>query len=684
MSEVLTVTQLEVIKKNLLLFRVPDEKSYTAPDRNLGNENTPICWHKHKIQQNAVIYLQPLSPLPSIIFNVKVDMQEPFVTSDDRNYKGLNSIGYDKVDYDERVNWLKENITNRLILAHPILNKNNNRLHDDVDPFYYNFDIVYISNEKPESSQYRAVPSVVSTLERKRFESLLQKQKQVQFTHYNGVMPPPQFVICENVLYHIPAEAMKPYEPNINAFYCVDATRVTRMEIPPEFRKKSQCTWQGLHFISSDYANKLESVLLEKGIPFNEELIFSARTIATSQPELISDVKYSDIQPVVAKGQISEYEFLIALKSKMINANLFYDENDLHSFHTAVKTNFLTILGGMSGTGKTRLALEYASTLGLKSGEDLLIVPISPSYTEPADVLGYLNPQTGYFVESETGLLRFLYNASQKPYKLYMVIFDEMNLSQVEHWFSPFISILEMDERDRKLKIISDRQCCLQDEYRDGIPIGNNVLLVGTANLDETTKEFSNRLLDRANVIELQKQTFLDAKHTREEAVQVKKYDTITSSTFRSWVRVIEDPMRFMDDTELTLLDSFHEEIKRVDPQNGVSFRVVRAIANFIANIPLDESRNPLLARSEAFDIQLCQRVFTKVKGHRDMLKDILGTYNQVSGEVEGGQLLNLIQQHLKTFYGDEEKLHEHNMFGMSINSLIRKAKEVAINGYTM
>ena len=114
----------------------------------------------------------------------------------------------------------------------------------------------------------------------------------MQFTHYNGVMPPPQFVICENVLYHIPAEAMKPYEPNINAFYCVDATRVTRIEIPSEFRKKSQCTWQGLHFISSDYANKLESFLIEKGITLNEELIFSARTIVTSQPELISDVNY--------------------------------------------------------------------------------------------------------------------------------------------------------------------------------------------------------------------------------------------------------------------------------------------------------------------------------------------------------------------------------------------------------
>lgn len=560
-------------------------------------------------------------------------------------------------------------------MAYPILNKNNYRLNNDDDPFHYNFDIVYISDEKPESSLYRAVPSVVSTLERKRFESLLQKQKEVQFTHYNGVMPSPQFVICENVLYYITAEAMKPYEKNINRFYCVDATKVTRMEIPLDFRKESKCTYQGLHFVSSDYTNKLESVLLEKGIPLDKELKFSARSIAVSQPEPIPEVKQSNSQPIVTKGQVSEYEFLIALKSNMINANLYYDENDLYSFHTALKTNFLTILGGMSGTGKTRLALEYARTLGLKSEEDLLIVSISPSYTEPADVLGYLNPQTGYFVESETGLVRFLYNASQYPERLYMVVFDEMNLSQVEHWFSPFISTLEMDERDRKLKIISDRQFCLQEEYRAGIPIGNNVLLVGTANLDETTKEFSNRLLDRANVIQLQKQTFLNAKHTREEPIEVKKYNPITSGSFRSWVRVIEDPLCFIDDPELTLLDNFHEEIKRVDPQNGVSFRVVRAIANFIANIPLDESGNPLLAKSEAFDIQLCQRVFTKVKGHRDMLKDILGTYNPVTGEVEGGQLLNLIQQHLKTFYGDEEKLHEHNMFGMSINFLIRKPK---------
>ncbi|MBC9786538.1 AAA family ATPase [Heliobacterium chlorum] len=679
----LTVNQIESIKKNLILFKVPDMESYIVPNRNLANEPAPIAWYKHRVMENTVIYLQTLSPLPTPIDNVKIDMQEPFVTIDDRNYKGLNTIGYADVDYSERVNWLREKLSNRLILAHPLLNRNNNR-YEDEDPYYYNFDIVYISEEKPVATAYRVVPTVVSTLDRKRFEALLQKQSQVQFRHYNGVMPAPQFLICENALYHIPADSIRPHLQNVNSFYCTSPDKITRMEIPYDFTRRSQCSYQGLHFIPTEYGHELELLFQAKGRPLREDFQLVRESVVV-QPETVIATKPVQGTPLVAKDQISEYEFLTALKNNMITANLFYNENDLYSFHTALKTNFLTILGGMSGTGKTRLAIEYAKTLGLKSGKDLLIIPISPSYTEPADVLGYLNPQTGYFVESETGLVRFLYNASQNQNKVYMVIFDEMNLSQVEHWFSPFISIMEMDKGDRNLRLFSDRQFCLQEEYRAGISIGDNVIFVGTANLDETTKEFSNRLLDRANVIQLHKQSFLNARFAKEERNEVKKYNTITAVTFRSWIREINNPLVAMEPEELALLDKLHEEMKKVDTQNGVSFRVVRAIASFIENIPFDDNENRLMARSEAFDFQLCQRVFTKVKGHRDMVKEILGTYNSVTDKVEGGELLKAINEHLKAFYGNEdEKIYEQRLFNKSIEFLKQKAKEVAINGYTM
>ncbi len=98
-----------------------------------------------------------------------------------------------------------------------------------------------------------------------------------------------------------------------------------------------------------------------------------------------------------------------------------------------------------------------------------------------------------------------------------MVVFDEMNLGQVEHYFSDFISVLEAPKGRRKLKLFSEKSICHQEEYKNGIEIGENVLFIGTANFDETTKEFSNRLLDRANVLILEKKGFIEAKLYEEE-----------------------------------------------------------------------------------------------------------------------------------------------------------------------
>ena len=75
----------------------------------------------------------------------------------------------------------------------------------------------------------------------------------------------------------------------------------------------------------------------------------------------------------------------------------------------------------------------------------LLFMPVSPSFIEPDDVLGYLNPNNGLYIPADTGLVDFLINAQNNSDKMYMVIFDEMNLSQIEYWFSPFISVLEKD-----------------------------------------------------------------------------------------------------------------------------------------------------------------------------------------------------------------------------------------------
>ena len=98
-----------------------------------------------------------------------------------------------------------------------------------------------------------------------------------------------------------------------------------------------------------------------------------------------------------AGSTLEEHAFLDQLAQLASSRGLFYERDDLIHFHVSVKTNLLTILGGMSGTGKSQLALLYGQALGLEYGNSLKLIPISPSYHEPSDILGYYNPSSNLY-----------------------------------------------------------------------------------------------------------------------------------------------------------------------------------------------------------------------------------------------------------------------------------------------
>ena len=83
-----------------------------------------------------------------------------------------------------------------------------------------------------------------------------------------------------------------------------------------------------------------------------------------------------------------------------------------------------------------------------------------------------------------------------------------MNMSHIEHWFTPFLSVLQLEKQNRILNLYEGVQ-----EEENPIPptieIGENIMFVGTVNFDETTKELSDRLLDRTNVITLERFRFV-------------------------------------------------------------------------------------------------------------------------------------------------------------------------------
>lgn len=158
------------------------------------------------------------------------------------------------------------------------------------------------------------------------------------------------------------------------------------------------------------------------------------------------------------------------------------------------------VLAGLSGSGKTQLAINYARALWQHetgNAEDgMYVLPVQPGWHDPSAVLGYVNPlKTDTYVR--TGLLDFLLNAVRDPDRPYTVILDEMNLSHPEQYLAPLLSAMETGGR---IELHADADGGEEIPGRVNYP--SNLLLIGTVNMDETTYGLSDKVLDRASVLE--------------------------------------------------------------------------------------------------------------------------------------------------------------------------------------
>jgi len=157
------------------------------------------------------------------------------------------------------------------------------------------------------------------------------------------------------------------------------------------------------------------------------------------------------------------------------------------------------VLTGLSGSGKTALARAYAQALHQGQPDPaqyLLTIPVQPGWHDPSWVLGHINPLNS---ESyvRTAFAEFLLKASADPERPYTVVLDEMNLSHPEQYLAPLLSAMETGDHI---------EFHTQDQDISGVPRSiaypDNLLIIGTVNMDETTHGLSDKVLDRASVIE--------------------------------------------------------------------------------------------------------------------------------------------------------------------------------------
>jgi len=181
---------------------------------------------------------------------------------------------------------------------------------------------------------------------------------------------------------------------------------------------------------------------------------------------------------------------------------LYYSMRDIRSFLGGLAMSHLHLLHGISGTGKTSLPLAFARAVGA----GCTLVEVQAGWRDRQDLLGHFNSFERRYYESE--FLQALYQAQCPAFqnRLYIVVLDEMNLSHPEQYFADMLSALEKpDEKDRLLSLmtapVESAPYLLKEGRKLWIP--SNVWFVGTANHDETTKDFADKTYDRSHVMEL-------------------------------------------------------------------------------------------------------------------------------------------------------------------------------------
>lgn len=307
---------------------------------------------------------------------------------------------------------------------------------------------------------------------------------------------------------------------------------------------------------------------------------------------------------------------------RLENLGLRYSPRVVRAFHTALKINEtaqITVLAGVSGTGKSLLPRRYAEAMGI----GFLQIAVEPRWDSPQDLLGFYN-----YVEHRyraTELARALvrmdpYNTSKLAddplgERMLLVLLDEMNLARVEYYFSEFLSRLEVrppyvgaENNEAKRR---DASMPIDIRGRKEGPVhlfpSYNVLFAGTMNDDESTQALSDKVLDRGNVMQFAAPQDFAANIVVDPPKLPEGYRRF--SEWRSWVK----PVTKLSGGERETTEKVVRTLAGIMERFGRPFghRLNEAILTYAANYP----HRPAELLDEPLADQIEFRILPKLRG---------------------------------------------------------------------
>lgn len=368
------------------------------------------------------------------------------------------------------------------------------------------------------------------------------------------------------------------------------------------------------------------------------------------------------------------------------------------SYITAIKTKPFLLLAGISGTGKSRIVRELAracwdedsTEYKAQKPKNFEMIQVKPNWHDSTELIGYVSRVSGTPVYVIGDFLRFITQAWENLDIPYFLCLDEMNLAPVEQYFAEFLSVIESRKSNEDGTITTDPilKKSTEDWYRvltaeltggnetlrnrfwkEGITIPQNLIVMGTVNMDETTFSFSRKVLDRAMTIEMNEVDLYAGLDSKYERIGKLKSDMLIGTA-------VEGVDVYADNEEVcNKVLSYLQAVN--DVLNGTPFKIAYRTRNefllyVVNNLPynLDKKGNEF-SEDEIIAIALDEitsmKILSRIEGDDTKIKHSL---------LES--LITTIEAQLLILTGEEKKIES-----ISVAKLKEMKERLTLSGYT-
>lgn len=342
----------------------------------------------------------------------------------------------------------------------------------------------------------------------------------------------------------------------------------------------------------------------------------------------------------------------------------YYTKEDLYNFYLSLRSKPFVIISGISGTGKTKIVELFANSVGAtEDNGQFKIIPVRPDWSDSSDLLGYLTLQEEY---KKGPLAELVEHAMNYPDLPHFALLDEMNLARVEYYFSDILSVMESRKIDMAGRATSsyliDPNLYQKEAFGESevgpLRLTNNIYIIGTVNMDETTHPFSKKVLDRANTIEFNR-------------IELNHFDFLTGLGVKEPAKLISNDhleakyIQLIDvfSTHRKLIEKISRDIEEINRHlSKINAQVGYRVRDEICYYMIHNSDAGLLNENEALDFCYMQKILPRISG---------------------GQVVGEVLQGLKELWTEQAKEDQIHPYPKSFAKVEEMLGRLGDNGFT-